>query len=170
VANGVVYVGSWDYNKVYAFDAANGTLLWSVNTGIEPLFSSAIANNTLFVGCNDGTIYAYDTTTGATKWTASVGSSVTGSPAVANGVLYLGALNNRMYALNAATGETLWSGIGGNSSSPAVVNGMVYVGSSDKHLIAYALDGGRNAVYHRKVARPSYSSLHPDVRLNESAH
>ena len=43
VANGVVYIGSWDRN-VYALNASTGALLWSYATGGYVESSPAVAN------------------------------------------------------------------------------------------------------------------------------
>src|SRR5438067_2398572 len=43
VANGVVFVGSWDY-KLFAFDARSGSTLWSATTGFLVDSSPAVAH------------------------------------------------------------------------------------------------------------------------------
>jgi len=58
VANGVVYVGSYD-NYVYAFDAATGQLIWRAPTGFYVESSPAVANGVVYVGSDDGNLYAF---------------------------------------------------------------------------------------------------------------
>ena len=58
VANGVVYVGSYD-DKVYALNASTGALLWSYTTGYEVFSSPAVANGVLYVGSDDYKVYAF---------------------------------------------------------------------------------------------------------------
>ena len=60
VVNGVVYIGSNDYN-VYALKAHTGKKLWSYPTGGEIYSAPVIANGTVFVGSNDGNLYALKT-------------------------------------------------------------------------------------------------------------
>ena len=67
VANGVVYIGSWDRN-MYALDAASGTERWRFQTGNDTTIhnqigiasSAAVANGTVYFGCRDGHFYAVD--------------------------------------------------------------------------------------------------------------
>jgi serine/threonine-protein kinase len=58
VANGVVYVGSYDQN-VYALNAKTGSKLWSYATGNLVESSPAVANGMVFVGSDDHTVYAF---------------------------------------------------------------------------------------------------------------
>ncbi len=57
VADGVVYVGSWD-NHVYALDASSGDLLWSYQTGSTVYSSPAVAGGVVYVGSVDHHVYA----------------------------------------------------------------------------------------------------------------
>jgi outer membrane protein assembly factor BamB len=144
VANGVVYVGSYDGN-VYALNASTGALLWSFPTGNAVDSSPAVANGVVYIGSGDNNVYALNASTGALLWSFPTGSSVESSPAVANGVVYVGSDDNNVYALNASTGAKLWSytTFGVVFSSPAVANGVVYVGSDDKNV--YALNASTGA-------------------------
>jgi serine/threonine-protein kinase len=56
VANGVVYVGSWD-NDVYALNAKTGDLLWSYATGAGVDSSPAVANGVVYVGSGDSNVF-----------------------------------------------------------------------------------------------------------------
>jgi glucose dehydrogenase len=55
VANGVVYVGSLDFN-VYALKARTGTKLWSYQTGLYLQSSPAVANGVVYVGSEDDNV------------------------------------------------------------------------------------------------------------------
>ena len=126
VANGVVYVGSYD-NNLYALNATTGTMLWSFTTGGGVYSSPAVANGVVYVGSWDfnGDVYALNATTGAEVWDYMTGSNEGGSPAVANGMVYVGQGSN-LYALNATTGAKVWNyGTQAPTSSPAVANGVV---------------------------------------------
>ena len=137
VANGVVYIASYDAN-VYAFNATNGGLLWSFPTGSGAVGASpAVVNGIMYIGDNGGRVWALNASTGTAIWRFSAGDTVYSSPTVANGVVYIGGDyfdNGTVYALDASSGAKLWSFSTGNLwvySTPAVANGVVYVGSYD---------------------------------------
>ena len=58
MANGVVYVGSDDYN-VYALTADTGTSLWNYTTGSYVFSSPTVANGMVYVNSSDGNVYAF---------------------------------------------------------------------------------------------------------------
>jgi outer membrane protein assembly factor BamB len=130
VANGEVYVGSYD-GKLYAFSAAGTTgcsgtpksckPLWTGATGSEIDSSPAAAYGVVYVGSDDGKLYAFSAagTTGCSGtpkackplWTGATNSTlaVSSSPAVANEVVYVGSDDEKLYAFSAA-GTTGCSG------------------------------------------------------------
>jgi outer membrane protein assembly factor BamB len=63
VANGVVYAGNLD-GWMYAFDASDGTALWSAMAGDDVDSSPAIVNGMVYVSSLDGRLHAYDLTAG----------------------------------------------------------------------------------------------------------
>ncbi len=63
VADGVVYVGSYDMN-LYAFNAAAGAQLWKAQTGEGIESSPAVANGMVYVGSYDHNLYAYSLAAG----------------------------------------------------------------------------------------------------------
>lgn len=146
MANGVVYVGSWDA-KLYALDASTGAKKWDYTTGGQVHSSPALPNGVVYVGSYDGKLYAFNATTGGllSGWPVSTGGGITSSPAVANGVVYVGSYDNKLYAFNAFNGNPYWAAVTGGQidfSSPAVTDGYVYIGSKDGRLYAYTLEEG----------------------------
>ena len=140
VANGVVYVGSFD-DKVYALNATTGATLWTATTGSLVPSSPAVANGVVYVGSYDHKVYALDATTGATLWTASTGSSVYSSPAVANGVVYVGSADAKVYAYKPAPTTTVLI-----PTNNATVSGASVVldasASAGVTSVVYQLSGG----------------------------
>lgn len=132
VANGTVYVGSWD-SKLYAFNAAGSA---NCSTGATGKTCTPL-------------------------WTATTSSSIGGTPAVAQGVVYTVSANGTLSAFNAAgsknctgtvTAKTctpLWTSAAGESgyatsSSPAVANGVVYFSSTNGGTYGYDAAGSLN--------------------------
>ena len=75
VANGVVYVGSYD-NNVCALNASTGAKLWSYAAGSYVESSPAVANGVVYVGSYDNNVYALNAKTGAKLWSYATGRSV----------------------------------------------------------------------------------------------
>jgi outer membrane protein assembly factor BamB len=145
VANGVVYVGSTDFN-LYALNSSTGALLWKYATANGVYSSPAVANGVVYFGSQDSNLYALNATTGTLLWKYTTGRAVESSPTVANGVVYVGSDDCNLYALNGHTGALLWKYTAGGAvySSPAWANGVVYFGSADNSL--YALNGHTGAL------------------------
>jgi len=58
VANGVVYVGSFDH-KLYALDARTGAILWSSATGDSIYSSPTVIDGVVYIGSQDHHLYAF---------------------------------------------------------------------------------------------------------------
>ena len=145
VANGVVYIGSDDFN-VYALNANTGAPMWKYTTGNFPSDSVAVASGIVYAVSID--LYALNASTGTLLWKyPNVCGHLCGrfSPTVANGVVYIGS-----DALNAATGALIWSSNAGVYNSPAVANGVVYLAADYGEV--YALNAGTGALLWRSQA------------------
>jgi outer membrane protein assembly factor BamB len=144
VVNGVVFVGSFDYN-LYALNAYTGALIWNYTTGDRVTSSPAVWNGVVFIGSRDGNLYALNASTGTKIWNYTTGGG-SSSPSVADGIVYAGSRDYNIYALNATTGALIWKYTTGNvvPSSPAVVDGTIFVGSFDNNT--YALNATTGAL------------------------
>jgi len=130
VADGVVYVGSWDNSKytILALDAKTGVLRWQRTPGNWA--TPTVVNGIVYFGTSTE-MYALNAVSGAVVWHASLGGVANGAVAVFNNVVYV-STNAGLYALNALTGAILWNGqpqTGVFTSSPVVGAGAVYVGA-----------------------------------------
>jgi outer membrane protein assembly factor BamB len=143
VANGVVYVGSYD-GGIYALNASSGFVTWDYAAGGGVASSPAVASGVVYVGSGDGRVYALDASDGNVRWDYATGGDVASSPAVADGVVFVGSYDGKVYAVNASDGGLVWSYATGEMvlSSPAVANGMVYVGSYNHQLYAFGSSTG----------------------------
>jgi len=130
VADGVVYIGSWDNTQytIYALDAKTGSLRWQRTPGNWS--TPTVVNGVVYFGVGTD-MYALNAVSGAVLWQESLGGVVSNAVAVFNNVVYV-STNAGLYALNALTGAVLWNTqpqIGVFSSSPVVGVGAVYVGA-----------------------------------------
>jgi outer membrane protein assembly factor BamB len=153
VANGIIYVGFGSLpgnggcsgddggsGDVYALNATSGTLLWETSAGFCDA-STAVTNNTVYVGGADGSVNALNAITGKIVWSFNVngnfGKPIYSAPTVANGVVYIS--NGDLLALNATNGTILWTHSFNNTNyaSPVVVNGVVYLIAQDGNMYAF---------------------------------
>lgn len=58
IANGVVWVGSWN-RHFYAIDAYNGNILWYTVTGDAIESSPTVLNGVVYFGSRDHNLYAF---------------------------------------------------------------------------------------------------------------
>ena len=79
VANGIVYIGSWDHN-VYAFNANTGTKVWNYTTGRWVISSPAVANGIVYVGSLDHNVYTLNANTGTKVWNYTTEGFVNSCP------------------------------------------------------------------------------------------
>jgi outer membrane protein assembly factor BamB len=94
VSNGLVYVV--DAGALHAFDASNGTEIWTYATA-SAQSSPSVAGGVIYTSgvAFDGTITAIDASTGAELWQVTTGEmSPLSSPAVAGGLVIVGSFQN----------------------------------------------------------------------------
>jgi len=125
-----------------AFDAANGTLLWSVHLPGQSEFTSppTAANGIVFTGGagSGGTLYAVNEANGAVLWTMPVANGDHSSPAVILGNVFVSYACPQAYAFSTSTGQQLWNypsacpnGCeGGGGKTPVVHAAQLYVRDS----------------------------------------
>jgi outer membrane protein assembly factor BamB len=131
--------------ELLAFSPTTGHISWRHRIG--PCESSPlVANGTVDVGDQDGSVYAFATRDGELRWKFDSGAPIKASVTLAAGRLFLGNYAGSFFALDARTGKLVWrSGGHGNFYSTAEVgNGRVVVGSLDGHV--YGLSARTGAV------------------------
>src|SRR5439155_18058504 len=100
VAKGVVVVGSYG-NAVLAFDATDGTPLWTFPTGSFVDTTPAIVGSVVYVGAPE--LHALDLRTGSQRWQFAP-AYVSTTATVSRGVVYVGSQGATLYAVDASTG------------------------------------------------------------------
>src|SRR6266496_1382307 len=140
VANGLVYIGSNDYN-LYAFDATTSIQRWKAHTGNEIHSSPAIAHGVVYIGSNDSILYAFYASSGNPFWKVPTGGPIDSSPTIANGIVYVGSDDYNLYALDATASTQRWTPTSPTryaiNSSPAIANGIVYISTAEAKLYAF---------------------------------
>lgn len=113
--DGMLYVGSSDYQRVYALDARDGAPKRWFDTEGSAWSTPAVTEQTVYIGAvgtvgymadHHGGFFALDRETGRERWRfpmspieGSFTSGVASSPAVADGRVYFGGLDGKFYAL-----------------------------------------------------------------------
>lgn len=160
--NGNLYLGATP--KVYCLDAATGAGKWVTPAPQYTTYSSSptLANNTVYIGGEDGIFYAFDDNTGAIKWSKSLqNGSIMSSPLLLNNQVFVGGGNGILYCLDAFTGNIVWS----NTISPQ----NVYSGPTLGMVSVYA--GGLNGnivAMRRQDGLTKWITSVPGVRFSSS--
>jgi outer membrane protein assembly factor BamB len=116
--DGILYVGSSDYQQLFAINAATGKLVWEFGTDGSAWSTPAVTDKRVYIGAvgvlkyylidHHGGFFAVDRATGKVIWRYPFGAlpgtstyGVASSPVVANGLVFFGALDGNFYAFPA---------------------------------------------------------------------
>ncbi|MBI5958433.1 MAG: PQQ-binding-like beta-propeller repeat protein [Chloroflexi bacterium] len=129
VVDGVLYTGGSN-GSVYAIDAANGSVLWSVG-GFEAVETAlAVAGDVLIVGGFSSTVQALDRRDGTVIWSVDTSTFVFAAPLIKDNQVYI-ATYDSLLALDLETGSLEWESDTGDemgfASSPALADDTLYV-------------------------------------------
>ena len=99
VHDGKMFIGS-DDSKLYALDTADGSVIWSFQTGAPIWGAPAVSGDgKVCFGSLDHTVYCVDENTGDLIWSYFTGASrLMSSPAISDGILFIGNENGNIYA------------------------------------------------------------------------
>ncbi len=140
VSGDKVFIGSYNYAKIFAFYKDSGVKAWEYSAGAPVNYAPAVAyGNVYVVTTTNHKVLALSQATGTLVWeyaNMTYGSFV--SPTIADGMVFVASNDYKLYALNATTGAYIWSFLAPNflTSSPTVADGMVYVADYGMHLYA----------------------------------
>ena len=144
-----------------SINMVSGQVNWTFSAGTFFRCTSAVANGTVYIGNDDGTLYALDLATGNQLWSLDLGGNVQTQPVVdpVTGLVFTGNNNGGFFAIDPVSHTTRWSSYysgddqnGYVGVSPAVlVGGVVFTfGSVDNPLAVgttiYALDAATGAL------------------------
>jgi outer membrane protein assembly factor BamB len=111
---GVLYIGSSDYQQLFAIDPASGRKIWKFNTDGSAWSTPAVTTNRVFIGSvgvpgyfieHHGGFFAVDRAKGALVWRypmqpveGNPNYGVASSPVVSGGAVFFGGLDGVFYA------------------------------------------------------------------------
>ncbi len=134
------YFGN-EAKKVFAFDTADGSTLWTYHARNFAYYSSpALSAESVIIGGRDKRLHCIDRAKGEARWTFSTKGDVDSSPVLCgDGGIIVGSLDGRLYCVNLADGKERWNyEIGAKiTGSPAVGNGAVVIGAEDGVLYCF---------------------------------
>ncbi len=125
---------------LYRLRIDNGSVVWSVPTGVRSSTTTAISQGKVVVAFDDGSVRAYDIESGLALWEYHTGTHIGSSPAISDSIVYVGSGDGGLYAIDFDTGTLRWRFLtdGAIYSSPAVAPNAVVFGSLNHRV--YALD------------------------------
>ncbi len=143
--------------RVHAFNARNGTRVWTTDLApeeeeAEEGFGGGLASDgaRVYVTTGFGWVHALDAQTGRKSWSRQIKTPIRAAPTVSDGKVFVTTVNNEVLALSTLDGTVSWrfGGVGGNSgmlvsTSPAVSGGLVVMPYTSGDLIAFTAADGR---------------------------
>ncbi|WP_222913915.1 PQQ-binding-like beta-propeller repeat protein [Natrinema sp. SYSU A 869] len=81
---------------------------WTYQANDHVRSSPVVADNTVFVGSDDGKLYAINKRTGTEKWSLNSGETIASSPAIIDDTVFVANKAGQVYALDSETGEVKW--------------------------------------------------------------
>jgi outer membrane protein assembly factor BamB len=164
ISNGVVYAqgGTTGPNmgKLYAFDASNGTVLWTITPDTDRSFLTpvTITSDTLYLVTyvpyqeQRNELFAIDTVTRTVKWNFGEKLGLT-LPVVAGNKVIIGSADNNLSFLDADNGTVLWQyNLNASVYSVIVSNNVVLVSAGNA---LYAFKGQDIMAYYRDLGNNS---------------
>ncbi|MFD1020908.1 carboxypeptidase regulatory-like domain-containing protein [Thalassobacillus hwangdonensis] len=142
LGDGMLFVGSFNNEKLRAFSMEDGTEVWSKTMEGEGFLSKTVYHEgTLYASASsttmdDGTLYAFDAATGDELWRAAdVGDSQAASPIVyENMVIATSASEPLLRAFDKQTGELVWTNteVGASYNNGSIsANGILFYAGKD---------------------------------------
>jgi outer membrane protein assembly factor BamB len=141
-----LYIVNLVPGHVVKLDARSGRILWKRSLPARAESSPVVVDNSLYFGCEDGSLYSLSTRNGNVRWVTGLGGPVKAAPAYYGGVLYVGDYGGYMNAVEAKNGKLIWQsdslgqGFGTSGafySTPTVAFGRVYAGNNDTRVYSF---------------------------------
>lgn len=141
--------------SLFALDAANGQILWSVNLGAPARVMPGVKDGRVFVTTIDGRTHAYGTKSGELLWDHQGLNDITNilggaSPVIKDDIVIVTYSSGELYALKTDNGAVVWSDTittslrtDSISSIPHIVGNPIIEG----HILYVTSHGGKTMAY-----------------------
>ena len=128
--NGILFVGSYDYN-LYALEAASGQFMWKYATDGGIVSRPSIHEGTIYFGSEDRRLHAIIQRSGKLSWTYYTDGPIRSSPLIAENHIFIGSDDGFMHAVNSMTGRRSWKTDVGSPvrSTPIIFNDFLFFGT-----------------------------------------
>jgi outer membrane protein assembly factor BamB len=142
---GRVFIATIDDETLRAYDASTGKLLWKFKAD-GGLGKPTLAEGSVFIQSNLGTIYAIDPASGHPRWSIFVRSSGANVVSVSGTTVYVPGGDERFVSAYTTSGTLLWTTPtdSTDNGAPVLADGMVLQTTTAGTL--YALDQATGAV------------------------
>jgi outer membrane protein assembly factor BamB len=159
VADGLVFVGTENNDRVYALDESTGNPVWNFFTSgwlTPPAVDTS--KQLVIVGSKDYKLYAFEEYTGLLEWKYFNGPNYLSAPTIsANGLVYVGTSDGNLCCVNETTGEEIWKY---NVTtpivlSPSIIYEHVLVGTQEGKIYCF---GPRFIIHNIAVSNLTASS------------
>jgi len=145
IAHGRVFVTVQETGTyLYALNASNGAIEWSVNLGGSIGYGAiAYDGRRIYAVNSDGILTAFVASTGHELWSAEIAAPFTAPPTAYDGVVYISGAIGDVYAVSEADGQIrlVEPVLNGDDSSPAVDNTGAYVSYAGQQDYRFSLGG-----------------------------
>lgn len=124
--------------KIFALNAANGSLQWQAKAGSAVYAGLSVVNGTLIAASRDSCVYLFNAGDGTLKKKIATANKIMASPSAGNGALYVPSLDGTVTAYSLAAGDVLWQFKAQSivNTTPFITPSAVFVTSLDHFLYA----------------------------------
>jgi outer membrane protein assembly factor BamB len=166
-------MGSVD-GKIIGINAADGKVMWSVNTGRPVLAEGVAEGDFVYIGGGDKTFYKIGALNGNIIWQYDdVGDLIQGSPALSETSVIFGAWDRHLYCLDKNTGTLNWKWNNGKPQklyspgniSPVISDNKVFIVAPDRYMTALNLKTGKEIWRTNKHQVRESMGISPDGSL-----
>jgi eukaryotic-like serine/threonine-protein kinase len=145
-SKGAVFFGSSEGQQTLLFrlDVGSGDIVWATPVSSSFCTTPLIADDIVYLACDNGSLHALDADTGASRWIFAADAGLFDAPVIAEGTLYMGDSSGRLYAIDAVSGQSIWQDAAGAAvySSPAVSGQLALFATYQGELHARDSDTG----------------------------